>query len=77
MQYHLSLAMSNVSSDKTDLNQLHHTIIMSIGEIFSRPIRDKVLNRSTLIKGLTNMIKHEKIKNYFCFTELVLDNLVK
>jgi len=69
--------MSDISSEESDLNQLHHTIIMSIGKMFIRPIQAKVLNRSTLIKGLTNIIKHEEIKNYFYFTELVLDNLVK
>jgi len=71
------MAMSNIKLDECNLNQLHRTIITSIGDMFTRPIQDKKLNRSTLIKGLKNMIKHETIQNYLCFTELVLNDLVK
>lgn len=66
----------NSSLDISDLNQLHREIVMSIGNMFAKPVQNNTLNRSTLIKGLNNMIVHKETKNYFCFTELVLNNLV-
>lgn len=67
----------NISLDVSDLNQLHREIVvMSIGNMFAKPIQNNTLNRSTLVKGLNNMIVHKEIENYFCFTELVLNNLV-
>lgn len=66
----------NISLDMSDFNQLHREIVMSIGNMFAKPVQNNTLNRSTLIKGLNNMIVHKEIENYFCFTELVLNNLV-
>lgn len=65
------MSLPDISLNAPDLNRLHPIITLT------RPIQDGVLNRSTLIKGLTNMIRHGEIENYFCFTELALDNLVK
>jgi len=64
------MSLPDISLNKPELNHLHPIII------FTRPIQDGVLNRSTLIKGLTNMIRHGEIENYFCFTELALNNMV-
>lgn len=66
----------NISLGISDFNQLHREIVMSIGNMFAKPVQNNTLNRSTLIKGLNNMIVHKEIENYFCFTELVLNNLV-
>lgn len=66
----------NNSLDASHLNQFHREIVMSISNIFAKPVQNNTLNRSTLIKGLNNMIVHKEIENYFCFTELVLNNLV-
>ncbi|XP_022183270.1 leucine-rich repeat and guanylate kinase domain-containing protein-like [Myzus persicae] len=63
------MSLPDISLNAPDLNRLHPIITLT------RPIQDGVLNRSTLIKGLTNMIRHGEIENYFCFTELALDNL--
>lgn len=64
-------------SDSSDLGLLHRTIVMPMGDMFSRPVHNGVLNRSTLIKGLNNITTHKQIDNYFCFTDLALNNLVK
>jgi len=66
------MSLPDISLNKPDLNRSHPIIVN-----FTKPIQDGVLNRSTLIKGLTNLIRHEDIENYFCFTELALNNMVK
>jgi hypothetical protein len=66
-----NMSLPYISLNKPNLNRSHPIII------FTKPIQDGVLNRSILIKGLTNMIRHGDIENYFCFTELVLNNMVK
>lgn len=72
------MAINNNSlSNESDLNQLNFTIIKSISNMDAKSIEDGVLNRRTLIKGLTNMIINEEMKNFFGFTELNLNNLVK
>lgn len=71
-------SINNYSSlSKSELNQTHCEIVKSIGNMFATSMEGGVLNRSTLVKGLSNMIRHKEIKNYFCFTELNLTNLVK
>ncbi|KAE9530475.1 hypothetical protein AGLY_010937, partial [Aphis glycines] len=64
------MSLSDISLNKPDLNRSHPIIVN-----FTKPIQNGVLNRSTLIKGLTNLIRHEDIENYFCFTELALNNM--
>eukprot|EP00102_Acyrthosiphon_pisum_P013096 XP_008182521.2 PREDICTED: leucine-rich repeat and guanylate kinase domain-containing protein-like [Acyrthosiphon pisum] len=63
------MPLPDIPWNSPDLNRLHPIIT------FSRPIKDGVLNRSTLIKGLNNFIRHKEIEDYFCFTELALNNL--
>lgn len=70
------MPLENISSDHSSLNESHSKIVVPLSNMFSKPIEDGVLTRSVLIKGLTNMIRHKEIENYFCFTELTLDNLV-
>lgn len=59
-----------------DLDNLHGSILLPFDSMFTNPIQDGLLNHITLIKGLANVKLHEKIENYFCFTKLVLNNLV-
>lgn len=73
----MSVNNNNNSLNNSDLNQLNFTIIKSIGNNIAKPIEDGVLNRSTLIMGLTNMTINEEMQNAIGFTELNLNNLVK
>lgn len=68
---------SDTLLDESDLNKLHYVIARQMNEMSGISIQDNVLNRSTLVKKLKNMILHKEIENYFCFTELNLNNLVK
>lgn len=68
---------SDEFSDESDFDLLHRSIVTPIGDIFAKPMKNGVLNRSTLIKGLHNITMHKRIDNYFCFTDLILNNLVK
>lgn len=70
------MSSQNILQEEANLNQLHRVIILPF-DMFSKPIQRGVLNHDTLIKGLTHMIIHKDMKNYFCFTELTLNNLVK
>lgn len=71
------MPLQNISIDQLNLDRLHNVIVLPISNMFAKPIRGGMLNRGTLIKGLTNMIIHKEIENYFCFTELTLNNLVR
>lgn len=71
------MTFQNISLDEANLNQSHRVIISPIDDMFSIPIQHGVLNRNTLIKGLTHLMVHKDMKNYFYFTELTLNNLVK
>lgn len=71
------MSFQNILFGEANLNQPHCAIILPFDDLFSKPIQHGVLNHSTLIKGLTRVIIHKDIKNYFCFTELTLNNLVK
>lgn len=69
------MSYQNILLDKSDLDRMNRNIVTPIGDMFAKPIQNGLLNRSTLIKGLDNMIIHEE--NYYCFTELTLNDLVK
>jgi hypothetical protein len=71
------MPLQNISLDKFNLDRLHNLFVSPIINMFAKPIQDGVLNRDVLLKGLTNMIIHKEIENYFCFTELTLNNLVR
>jgi len=68
---------SDESSNESDFDLLHRSVVIPIGDMFAKPIQNGVLNRSTLIKGLHNITMHKRVDNYFCFTDLILNNLVK
>lgn len=73
------MSFQSILQDEVNLqlNRLHCAIILSIDDMFSKPIQNGVLNHITLIKGLTHMIIHKDMKNCFYFTELTVNNLVK
>lgn len=71
------MPLQNISLDKFNLDLLHHVVVLPIINMFAKPIQVGVLNRGVLIQGLTSMTIHKEIENYFCFTELTLNNLVR
>lgn len=72
-----NMPLQNIHLDKFNLDRLHHVTVLPISSMFAEHIQGGVLNRGMLIKGLTNMTIHKEIDNYFCFTELTLNNLVR
>lgn len=71
------MSFPNILLDEANLNLSHHIILLPMDDMFLKSIPSGVLNHSTLIKGLTKMIIHNDVENYYCFTELTLNNLVK
>ncbi|VVC40486.1 Leucine-rich repeat,P-loop containing nucleoside triphosphate hydrolase,Leucine-rich repeat domain, L [Cinara cedri] len=69
------MSTQNNSLNIPDLDHLHGSVILPLRSMFTKPIQGRILNHITLVKGLSNMIMHQQIENYFCFTKLILNNL--